>query len=858
MATLPETDTRGTARPLLRMGLVCIALSLGMLAALPGCGGCRSETPQEKKEREAKEAEERVRREKERRKPAFVFGPLMARPISKPPDGVSEPLGTPYKPGHWTAVTLEAKANKEDFVGNLEIAATNARQKPIPLQAVPFDLTFSCQVALGKRQRPKTFESVFFVPSVAEQLFATCRLKRRKGGRGEWEIPLNLLRRMPSYQYHLVVIAAFPENYTYLGGKDFSSITPRSDSLSANPTDPYYRLTLIRADRPDPRRRLALPSYGLLWTSFACVLWDDADPGSLGPRQQQALLDWLHWGGQLIVSGPNSLNKLSDSFLTPYLPATAAAGARQFTNDDFQDLYRWSAASGKSVRQMTPPKQWTGVNLQKHADAQFLPGSGKLLVERRLGRGRIVVSAFALGSRTLKSWAGKDELFNAFLLRRPPRKFVPGQFGDWEVRWADDHPRHDAGYISNLRYFSRDLRRLPLEEGVAFGPYLPEVDGGDSGLGEASSHGSGVAAWNDFNPVADSTRTTLQNAAQIEIPGRSFVVWVLAGYLLILVPVNWAVFRLINRVEWAWAVAPVIAIACTVVVIRMAQLDIGFASSRTEIAVLELQGDYHRAHVTRYTALYTSLTTRYDFHLKSPDPARWNESPEQGDPGGLVLPFPNVDSPNRFRMRDQRPLLFSRGAETTLTGYSVQSNSTGLIHSEQMVDLGGGISLVATSGGRFTLTNQTPLTLRDVAVLRRLGKVGPGARIDVVEIASPGTLAPGAKVPLRFIRRELVPNQNSPLTKEQDDDSPLRRIGLTPDGLSLQSLVRVAADVGQLRPGQMRLLAAIDQQIPGLEIRHPPPQNKFATLVVANLKYDFGPAPQPDVNAPRTAATQSP
>lgn len=854
MATLPETDARGTSLRLLPMGLVCIALSLGMLAALPGCGGCRSETPQQKKEREEKEAEERARKEKERLKPPFEVGPLMARPLSKPPDGLSEPLGTPYKPGHWTAVTLEAKANKDDFVGDLEIAVTNAKQKPIPLRAVPFDLTSSCQAALVKRQRPKPFESVLFVPSVAEQPVATCRLNRRKGGRREWERWPNPLRRMPSYQYHLVVIAAFPENYTYLGGKDLSSIAPRSDSLSANPTDPYYRLTLIRADRPDPRRRLALPSYGLLWTSVACVLWDDADPGSLDPRQQQALIDWLHWGGQLIVSGPNSLNKLSDCFLTPYLPATAAAGARQFTNDDFQQLYRWSAASGKSVRQMAPPKQWTGVRLEKDPRARFLPDSGELLVERRLGRGRIVVSAFALGSRTLKSWAGKDELFNAFLLRRPPRKFVRGQLDDWGVRWADDHPRHDAGYISNLRYFSRDLRRLPLDKGVAFGPYLPEVDGDDSGF----SHGSGVAAWNDFNPVADSARTTLQNAAQIEIPRRSFVVWVLAGYLLILVPANWAVFRLINRVEWAWAVAPAIAVACTVVVIRMAQLDIGFASSRTEIAVLELQGDYPRAHVTRYTALYTSLTTRYDFHLKSPDPARWHQPPEQGDPGGLVLPFPNVDDPNKFRMRDQRPLLFSRGAETTLTGYSVQSNYTGLIHSEQMVDLGGGISLVDTSGGRFTLTNRTPLTLRDVAVLRRLGKVGPGARFDVVEIASPGTLTPGAKASLQFIRRELVPNQNSPSTKEQDGDSPLRRIGLTPDGLDLQSLVEVAADAGQLRPGQMRLLAAIDQQIPGLEIRHAPPQNKFATLVVANLKYDFGQDPQPDLNAPRTAATQSP
>ena len=45
--------------------------------------------------------------------------------------------------------------------------------------------------------------------------------------------------------------------------------------------------------------------------------------------------------------------------------------------------------------------------------------------------------------------------------------------------------------------------------------------------------------------------------------------------------------------------------------IRLAQLDIGFARSRTEIALLEVQGGYDKAHLTRYTAVYTSLSSSY-------------------------------------------------------------------------------------------------------------------------------------------------------------------------------------------------------------------------------------------------------
>ena len=39
-----------------------------------------------------------------------------------------------------------------------------------------------------------------------------------------------------------------------------------------------------------------------------------------------------------------------------------------------------------------------------------------------------------------------------------------------------------------------------------------------------------------------------------------------------------------------------------------------------------MQPGYSRAHVTRYTVLYTSLATRYEFHLD--------------DPAGQILPFP--------------------------------------------------------------------------------------------------------------------------------------------------------------------------------------------------------------------------
>src|SRR5690606_1118314 len=122
---------------------------------------------------------------------------------------------------------------------------------------------------------------------------------------------------------------------------------------------------------------------------------------------------------------------------------------------------------------------------------------------------------------------------------------------------------------------------------------------------------SGVGGWNDVSGAADAVRRSLKEAAGISVPKRDFVLRILAVYLVVLVPVNWAFFRLIGRVEWAWIAAPLIAIGGALAVVRLAQLDIGFARSRTEVAVLELQPNHQRGHLTRFTALYTSLSTNY-------------------------------------------------------------------------------------------------------------------------------------------------------------------------------------------------------------------------------------------------------
>src|SRR6185369_3867707 len=164
-----------------------------------------------------------------------------------------------------------------------------------------------------------------------------------------------------------------------------------------------------------------------------------------------------------------------------------------------------------------------------------------------------------------------------------------------------------------------------------------------------------------------------------------------------------------------WIAAPIIAIAGAAAVIRLAQLDIGFARSRNEVAVLEIQGGYERAHLTRYTALYTSLSSSYTL--------------EFDEPTSLAAPFPaGKQDESLLAISNYTDVVFRRGSETALAGVQVSSNSTGMVHSEQMLPLGNSektietLRLVGDDSRGFSVSNTTDLTIRDIGVFRRVDR----------------------------------------------------------------------------------------------------------------------------------------
>jgi hypothetical protein len=270
-----------------------------------------------------------------------------------------------------------------------------------------------------------------------------------------------------------------------------------------------------------------------------------------------------------------------------------------------------------------------------------------------------------------------------------------------------------------------------------------------------------------------------------------------------------------GRIEWAWAAAPVIAIVGAAAVIRLAQLDIGFVRSRTEIAVVEMQAGHPEAHVTRYTALYSSLSTAYRLQFE--------------DASAIARPFPPTPSPDQLWS-----VKFRREEGAELSGFQVDSNTTGFIHSEQMCDVGGMIRLVGDSPDTWSVVNGTRLHLQHVELL-----YGGPAGLMTCPLRE---LPAGAVSRVAFTPDTDVPRGDGQNAQEQV---------AAPVGtgeINLRAIADLAAHAMALRPGDVRLVAWTEDELPGLTIQPAASQARIRTLVLVHLQYGPLPPPRPDVN----------
>lgn len=822
------------------------------------------------------------------------------------------------KLGHWVSIDFLAIANNFNADGYLETTSYRLN-KPHLIEGTDYFVQSSRPVNLVKGDWKKLETSVFLPRKNTASGINSMRYVLNNGG----SIPaIDIVQPhalLEDYQFHIVLLSSRSDSLKYLSFMDWVKLPAGSATAGEEPI--FYSIVPTTKGQPIP-----LPSQSLNWTTIAYLIWDDLDPDDLSGQQKQALVDWLHFGGQIIFSGPDCLDRLQSSFLADYLPGQFEESIA-LNKSDVEELNKnWSIKSTSNeadklnltIRESSP---LPAIRFKPHIDANFIEGASELALERRIGRGRVVATAFSINNRQVKSWRSFSSFIHNALLRKPHRKFARTPNLDApSFKYYDDRTSiYDPLTGSTLRYISRDLAKNQksadnkhFENTVgdysnATGADKAFMDGqgvlgtrseyvlAGSGLsrnqadflhygGFQSYQQSGVAGWNDDSGIATAARETLKKAARITPPSASFVMKMLGLYLLVLVPINWLLFRLIGKVEWAWIAAPIIALVGAFMVVRYASLDIGFVRSVTHVGVLELQGDFDRGHLTDYSALYTSLSTRYNVELD-------NLSDQS-------LPFANV-TPAAFQVGEvKKKVELNRTTSTELSNFLIRSNSTGLLHTETILDIGGSFRLLGDDS-LYRVENGSQIDIRDAGVLRR-------DENNNLEFAWIGDFDSGKDAKLNFERLDgeastgwskvetLVGNSKVADTiwesqnLEFNESIELDLLGGTPElvadwaelsqlledkmdsrsenKVSKSMLAAALSEIGgsnvslsgvfdcvtsrlQLGPGEVRLIGHTDQKLDQSRINPAATQASHNLLVVVHLRHAKLPSCKADLNA---------
>ena len=686
----------------LRWLVLCLAAML-----VTGCRGCQrsDETKDDTADQNPKKDEDR--------KPPFEIRSTRIVPGDR--NNVSRNY---VKPGHWMDSKSLLISNYRDFNGTLVSKIEGDRG--VAGEAIQ-------RIVSLPKETSKIVESTFHVPS--EVSSSTVKLSKNLLAPGGRSISTRsqTLRVMKDHQYHIVCLSDQPDRHQFWDSVDCVAL-PKASYVPQSAFRSYFVIH-NEAGRLPP-----LPDHALNWTTIAYVIWNDYSTQQLSSQQQLAMLDWLHWGGQLIISGPDAMTQLRGSFLEPYLPAVDTTSFNLGPNDFKTINASWSLKSSKDNALtnnivVTDKNKLAGIKLNKTADARFVEGTGELVVEKSVGRGRIVITAFQLNSPAINSWRGFSSFANGALLLRPNRKFYGDDIGQVRFRWQSiKSDPEDCMLASTLRFCSRDLGRdgtsktfestpqvnLEYLQGDRMGSRLQsiyeddykdsfsrtmsrDIAGNDWYYGGFNSlPKTGTSAINNSSAIPLATRDVLVDVAGIRPPLRSFVIKSMAIYLMFLVPINWMIFRLIRKTEWAWVAAPIISIMGGFVVIRAASLDIGFARSQSDVALVEIFAGHSRGHHARFSALYTSLSTNY--------------SVENDTDGAVSMPFEeNTSSLIKHSIKEQGRVL---------ERFHVESNRARLLRQESFIELGGTIDALVAEN-KWRISNGTEIDIQEAAVIRR-------------------------------------------------------------------------------------------------------------------------------------------
>ncbi|BCM94089.1 hypothetical protein IAD21_05989 [Abditibacteriota bacterium] len=269
-----------------------------------------------------------------------------------------------------------------------------------------------------------------------------------------------------------------------------------------------------------------VPDRWIGFESADMVVLGDFPHIALSPTQIDALRGYVQGGGTLVILGGANAARLSSSPLKdlwPLIPSNSVS-ASSGEVAELVSKYVDNPQNGGD-RLGGAPVVVTRGTLTPDAILRDGTSSSPLFSQRDSGAGRVLFLSYDPSQPPFKGWSGQGKLWRDLFVQSSKLKTLD---------MVDDSIL-TASY-SNF--------------GGGGNPYPPTpYYGGDD---------------NASSSLTDKLLQTLSHAQQLTMPPVSRIAWFLALYVFFLVPLNYAVLRIIDRRELAWVTIPVIVVVFSV------------------------------------------------------------------------------------------------------------------------------------------------------------------------------------------------------------------------------------------------------------------------------------------------------
>ena len=227
----------------------------------------------------------------------------------------------------------------------------------------------------------------------------------------------------------------------------------------------------------------------------------------------------------------------------------------------------------------------------------------------------------------------------------------------------------------------------------------------------------------------DSAASFLRTQVQAELPSAWFIAGFLGVYILLVVPVNYAIFRKVGRLEWAWFMVPFWAVIFAVAAYYIGAIHQRGQVTLAEFSILEAAPASPMGRTSSLVSLYSPVRDRYNVRCL-------NET-------GFFAPHSIIDDDmtrpglSQVNLTNIGPLSvrYDEESRAVLESILVHHWSERTMKVTHHVPLGDGIEVDLAWKGSEEITgrvrNLTGFTLQDVSVVAGsmtfpIGMLSPG------------------------------------------------------------------------------------------------------------------------------------